>query len=333
MPVPFVTGSFQSGFFVPDPTQEDVDSGLPEWTLESTSSPSSEHNENNDVDNDDYDHDQDVSLVPEDFLTADEEEDSDSDVRTPPLDESDSGDSGPISYQPSTPDDSVNRDLAEAAIRPDSPELHSALRGLSINSRTRARRPRSRTQRFSPDFEIYQDNDDTGPTEAIPQPLLWSSAMPTTPQALSRATTTTQPDRVRIPPMTILPSPLEDYTPDQRHQIATLDLHRIIEQTIPRQMNLFIINDPPAQVDALLRADTARLEARRTAMGSFPPMRAALAALDEGHYRRNDSNAGLMAWLEDVNVLMAENQGAVEFNRRMWSQGGYESDENDGPDE
>lgn len=130
-----------------------------------------------------------------------------------------------------------------------------------------------------------------------------------------------------------LPYHLEDYTPNQRHQIATLDLHRIIEQTIPRQMNLFIINDPPAQVHALLRADTARLEARRTAMGSFPPTRAALAEVDEGHYRRNDSSAGLMAWLEDVDVLMAENQGAVEFNRRMWSQGGYESDENDGPDE
>jgi hypothetical protein len=56
MPVTFVTGSFlDGGFFVSHPSQEHVDSGLPEWTLGDDGTPPSELTEH-DGENDDGEH-------------------------------------------------------------------------------------------------------------------------------------------------------------------------------------------------------------------------------------------------------------------------------------
>lgn len=79
MPVTFVTGSFLPGRFVPNPTQEHVDSGLPEWTLGADGTPPAEPTEHDGDDaeiSNDEDDDEDVAGEGYD---GDDEDDSDSD--------------------------------------------------------------------------------------------------------------------------------------------------------------------------------------------------------------------------------------------------------------
>jgi hypothetical protein len=64
------------------------------------------------------------------------------------------------------------------------------------------------------------------------------------------------------------------------------------------------------------------------------PGRTVLGQVGERDYRRNDADASLVGWVQDVRALMEREdlRGQVAFNRTMWGEGGYESDENDLPD-
>jgi hypothetical protein len=61
MAVISVTGSFSPGFFIPHGTLEDVDSGLPEWTLGEDGTPPAEPTEEDAEDDDDEDSDEEDS--------------------------------------------------------------------------------------------------------------------------------------------------------------------------------------------------------------------------------------------------------------------------------
>ena len=418
MPVTFVTGSFQPGRFVPNPTQEHVDSGLPEWTLGEDGTPPAEPTEDdgddaeisNDEDNEDNEDNDDDDA--EEGYDADNEDDSDSDdggsdidndndhddyaedyehflstlpagnpstleetvddgasaddshiedyedflstievgsssmlgatssSAHPPSLETDSGtwtaSSDAAATESEGSDEAFNAQVdAEVVIRrPSTPDLS----GLTLNAHASRHRPRSRTQIPGPAFEIHTDSDNPGSEPEEEQPPLWESARPTGPFHIIPHHITLEHDpashRVRLPPMTPLPEPFSSYSEYDRGLIATIDLHRIIEQHVPRDVNLFLLNSNAEELDALLDDALTRIQGRRRAMGEFVPARSVLGEVGERDYRRNDADAGLMGWMEAVRALMEreDSRGQVAFNRRMWGEGGYESDENDLPD-
>ena len=409
MPAMFVTGSFLPGTCVPNPTQEQVDSGLPEWTLGADGLPPAEPTEHdgddagisgddqadNGYDADDEDNDNDhadfaeayehlLSTLPVDNApvpdeTGDEGTSADdsyiedyeyflstgpvdnppvldvtsSDAQPPSL-ETDSGTWTASSDAASTDFDSdeifnAQVDARVAIRRPPTPDLHDAFSGLTMNAhngrRRRTHRPRSRTQIPGPGFQIHVDADGESdfqdPTLEAEQPALWESARPTNDHFhiiahhMTLGHATPEHHRVHMPPMAPLPNPLSSYSTDDFHHIATLDLNRIIENHVPRHVNLFMINDPPDEIHAIVADDLQRVAARRRAMGEFMPIRRILGEVGGRDYRRNDADAGLVVWVEEVRGLMEweESRGTLEYNRRMWSADGYVSDENDPPDE
>jgi hypothetical protein len=412
MPVTFVTGSFLPGRFVPNPTQEHVDSGLPEWTLGADGTPPAEPTEHDGDDAEISDDEDNAEDQAEEGYDADDEDDSDSDdgdsdvdndndldeyaedyehflstlpagnpstleetvddgtsaddsyiedyedflstievgsssmlgdtssSAQPPSLETDSGtwtaSSDAAATESDGSDEAFNAQVdAEVVIRrPSTPDLS----GLTLNARASRHRPRSRTQIPGPAFEIHTDSDNPESEPEEEQPPLWESARPTGPFHIITHHITlshdTAPHRVHLPPMTPLPERFSSYSEYDRGLIATIDLHRIIEQHVPRDVNLFLLNSNAEELDALLEDALTRIQARRRAMGEFVPGRTVLGQVGERDYRRNDADASLVGWVQDVRALMEREdlRGQVAFNRTMWGEGGYESDENDLPD-
>lgn len=329
MPVNFVTGSFSAddqGFFVPHPTQVDVDSGLPEWTLDAASTRAhAERHEHDDEHNIDSNSDNDEFLTaPEGNLSrprsdrqVEEEEEGgesttlDSDITSSIT--SSNHNSPTESSSALTTEDSWDNHLSEPAVRPATPpaELYARLGRLTIDNHRHHLRMRTQQSLGILDLGLPRVDDGNGIPDLeqqIPRPLPFPGTRPPATTTVRIRTPLVCPHRARM----LLSSLCA-------HHHAT----RAAERSLRMNVDLNTRNPQPG-ILAILARDSRRYETarrREAVMRDELGLAPELKLLPMPLTGTATAGVGGVGRIGDMYRATRRNWGGANANTIMWVEG------------